>query len=99
MNIIQATVIYALPEIQHIREVKIKLGSTVKDAILASNLFNLINNISFYHNRIGIYNKIVHLKSKIKDGDRIEIYRNLMIDPREWRRKNIFRSNKNFKIY
>ncbi|QCI17650.1 RnfH family protein [Buchnera aphidicola (Acyrthosiphon lactucae)] len=99
MNIIKVTVIYALSEIQYIRKVYIKSGSTVKDAILASNLLNLINNFSFCNNSIGIYNKIVHIKSKIKDGDRIEIYRNLIIDPKEWRRKNIFLLKKDKKKY
>ncbi|QIQ41841.1 MAG: RnfH family protein [Buchnera aphidicola (Microlophium carnosum)] len=94
MNIIQVTVVYALPKIQYIYKVNAPLGSTVKDIILISNLLNLIKNFSLYNNRIGIYNKVVHLKSKVKDGDRIEIYRNLIIDPKEWRRKNIFLSKK-----
>ncbi|WAI18588.1 MAG: RnfH family protein [Buchnera aphidicola (Acyrthosiphon caraganae)] len=98
MNIIKVTIVYALSEIQYIYNIKIKSGSNVKDAILASNLLNLINNISFYKNSFGIYNKKVHLKSKIKDGDRIEVYRNLIIDPKEWRRKNIFRFNNRKKI-
>lgn len=99
MKIIKVTIVYALPEIQYIYEVKIKSGSTVKDAILASKILNLIENFSFYKNNVGIYNKIVHLKSNIKDGDRIEIYRNLIVDPKEWRRKNIFLSKKNQKTY
>jgi len=89
MNIIKVTVIYALPEIQYIYKVNIKFGATVKDVILASNILNLRNNISFHNNSIGIYNKLVHLQSKVKDRDRIEIYRNLIIDPKDWRRKNI----------
>ncbi|ACL30065.1 RnfH family protein [Buchnera aphidicola] len=99
MKIIKVTVVYALPKIQYICQVDIALGSTVKDAILESNLLNLTNDVSFHHNRIGIYNKTVHLKFKIKDGDRIEIYRNLTIDPKEWRRNNVFLSKKLKKIY
>jgi len=33
-------------------------------------------------NSFRIYTNVVHLKSKIKDGDRIEIYRNITIDPK-----------------
>ncbi|AYN24805.1 RnfH family protein [Buchnera aphidicola] len=87
MNIIKVTVIYALPNIQYINEVKICSNSTVKDAILASNLLNKVKNIQFYKKNVGIYNKLVHLNEKIKNGDRIEIYRNLIIDPKERRRK------------
>jgi putative ubiquitin-RnfH superfamily antitoxin RatB of RatAB toxin-antitoxin module len=90
MNIIKATVIYALPEIQYIREVNLKSKTTVKDAILASNLLTIINHISLYNNRVGIYNKLVNLKSCVQDGDRIEIYRNLIIDPKERRRRKYF---------
>ncbi|QCI20734.1 RnfH family protein [Buchnera aphidicola (Brachycaudus cardui)] len=90
MKIIQATVVYALPDIQYIHEVNIELGATVKDTILASNILYIIENSSLYSLHVGIYNKLVHLKSLIKDGDRIEIYRNLIIDPKERRRKNIY---------
>lgn len=87
-NIIRVTIVYALSHIQYIKAVKIKLNSTVKDAILASKLFHLVN-FNFYKNNVGIYNKLVHLNKKIKNGDRIEIYRNLIIDPKERRRKKV----------
>ncbi|QCI20977.1 RnfH family protein [Buchnera aphidicola (Hyperomyzus lactucae)] len=90
MNIIQVTVVYALPDIQYIYEVNLRSRSTVKDAILASNLLKKIDSISLHNNRVGIHNKLVNLKSHVKDGDRIEIYRNLIIDPKERRRKKVF---------
>lgn len=90
MNIIHVTVAYALPNKQYIYEVKMKLNSTVKDAILESKILNIIKNFSLHDLHVGIYNKLVHLDTKIKDGDRIEIYRNLSIDPKEWRRKKIY---------
>lgn len=92
MKTIKVTVIYALPNIQYINKVNINSNSTVKDAILASNLLNLVKNIQFYRNNVGIYNKLVCLNSNLKNGDRIEIYRNLIIDPKERRRKRL---NKN----
>jgi len=84
---IQVTVVYALPDVQYIKKIYMKSNSTVKDAIFASNLIKIVKNIKFYKNNVGIYNKIVHLNKKIKNGDRIEIYRNLIIDPKERRRK------------
>ena len=96
MNIIKVKVVYALPDIQYIKEVHIDSNSTVKDAILASNLLNTVKNIQFYKNNVGIYNKLVHLNENVKNGDRIEIYRNLIIDPKERRRK---RSNICLKKY
>lgn len=88
MNTIKITVIYALSNIQYIKEVNIRSNSTVKDAILASNLLNKMKkNIQYFKNKIGIYNKLVRLNTNLKNGDRIEIYRNLIIDPKERRKK------------
>lgn len=98
MEIIQVTVIYALSEVQYIKKVRIKSNSTVKDAILASNLISVEKNIQFYKNNVGIYNKLVHLNRKIKNGDRIEIYRNLIIDPKERRRNKYQSLKKSLKI-
>ncbi|ANZ22470.1 hypothetical protein ATN01_01265 [Buchnera aphidicola (Diuraphis noxia)] len=89
MHIIQATVVYALPDIQYILKVNMKIGSTVKEAILESKLLTLIKGLSLYTLKVGIYNKLVYLNSRIENGDRIEIYRNLIFDPKERRRKNI----------
>ncbi len=87
---IQVIVIYALPNIQYIYEINIKSGSTVKDAVIQSNLLKKINHLSLHSIKVGIYNKLVHLDSKIKNGDQIEIYRNLITDPKERRRKKYF---------
>lgn len=93
MNMIEVTIVYALPEFQYIKKICIKSNSTVKDAILKSNFLSLVKNIQFYKNNVGIYNKLVHLNTKIKNGDRIEIYRNLIKDPKE-RRRNQYLSLK-----
>ncbi|QCI19820.1 MAG: RnfH family protein [Buchnera aphidicola (Brevicoryne brassicae)] len=87
MNIIQVIVVYALPDIQYFFKVNTKIGATVKDVILKSNVLISVNNLSLYSLKVGIYNKLVSLNSTIQDGDRIEIYRNLIIDPKERRIK------------
>ncbi|QCI22118.1 RnfH family protein [Buchnera aphidicola] len=89
MSNFKVTVIYALPNIQYSFEVNMKKGATVKDTILKSNVLQLINSLSLYNLKVGIYNKVVRLNSKIKNGDRIEIYRNLIVDPKERRRKKL----------
>ncbi|MCW5196489.1 RnfH family protein [Buchnera aphidicola (Pemphigus obesinymphae)] len=89
MNKIKVTVIYALPNIQFLRKIIIKSGSTVEDALLASNIISEDKKINIYKNKIGIYGIITHLKHIVKEGDQIEIYRNLTIDPKELRRKKL----------
>lgn len=91
MNIIKVTVVYALPDIQYFFEVNTEEKVTIKEIILKSNLLKLVKNLSLYNLKVGIYNQLVNLNTKIKDGDRIEIYRNLIIDPKERRiKKHIF---------
>lgn len=60
-------------------------GSTIADVIKKSNLLDThpeIQNLS-----VGVFSKQKSLTNIIQDGDRIEIYRPLMIDPKEKRRQ------------
>ncbi|QCI24332.1 RnfH family protein [Buchnera aphidicola (Muscaphis stroyani)] len=90
MKLIKVTIVYAFPDIQHIFQVNVCLGSTVKDAILSSKILKNIKNISLYKNKIGIYNKQVYLNTILKNEDRIEIYRPLIVTPNERRKKLFF---------
>ncbi|CAL4321282.1 RnfH family protein [Buchnera aphidicola] len=89
MKKISVTIIYARANHQFIHKVDIIMGSTVREAIIYSNVLNIFKEISLYKNKIGIYNKIVKLKHVVKNEDRIEIYRDLIIDPKERRRNRI----------
>ncbi|CAL4321374.1 RnfH family protein [Buchnera aphidicola] len=89
MNKIKVIVIYALSNIQFFRKIIIESGSTVEEALLASNIISEDKKINIYKNKIGIYGTITHLKHIVKEGDQIEIYRELIIDPKELRRKKI----------
>ncbi|WP_422667598.1 RnfH family protein [Buchnera aphidicola] len=93
MKKIQVIVVYALSNHQFIYPVNIRLGATVQDAIKKSHILTIFEDINLYKNKVGIYNKIVNLKYLIKNGDRIEIYRSLIIDPKERRRKNFYLKN------
>jgi len=89
MKKIQVIVIYALPHIQYLKKVMIVPGSTVESALLQSNIIKVEKTIDIYKNKIGIYGMITDLKHIIQDGDQIEIYRDLIIDPKELRRNKI----------
>lgn len=74
-------VVYALQHYQHIINIEIEQNSTVLEAIQYSGILKIFNNINFKINKVGIYGKIVNLNDIIHNGDRIEIYRPLFIDP------------------
>lgn len=80
-------VAYALPEKQYLQRVKLEEGATVEEAIRASGLLTLRNDIDLAKNKVGIYSRPVKLADTVKDGDRVEIYRPLIADPKELRRQ------------
>lgn len=85
-------VTYALPEKQFLLSVKVKEGTTIEDAILASGILALRDDIDLKKNKIGIYSRPAKLTDLVQDGDRVEIYRPLIADPKELRRKRAEKS-------
>ena len=80
-------VAYALPEKQYLQRVTLEEGATVEEAIHASGLLTLRSDIDLAKNKVGIYSRPVKLSDTLKDGDRVEIYRPLIADPKEVRKQ------------
>lgn len=91
---ISVEVVYALPERQYIMTVTVAPGSTVEQAIVASGLLELRADIDLESNKVGVYSRTVKLGDMVCDGDRIEIYRPLVADPKELRRQRAERAKK-----
>ncbi len=83
---IKVEVVYALPEKQLLLEVEVEEGTNVQDAIKASGILNEFENIDLMVNKVGIWNRTCKLQDRLKEGDRVEIYRPLIADPKEARR-------------
>ncbi|WP_284973244.1 RnfH family protein [Atlantibacter hermannii] len=84
---ITVEVAYALPEKQYLRRVTLEAGATVEQAINASGLLALRTDIDLAKNKLGVYSRPVKLTDALSDGDRVEIYRPLIADPKELRRQ------------
>lgn len=89
---ISVEVVYALPDKQYLRSVTIEEGATVEQVIQASGLLSLRKDIDLSTNKVGIYSRPVKLADTVQDGDRIEIYRPLIADPKEMRRQRAERA-------
>ncbi|MFB6327628.1 RnfH family protein [Pantoea deleyi] len=89
---ITVEVVYALPDKQYQLYVKVEEGSTVEQAINASGLLELRREIDLSSNKVGVYSRPVKLDDVINVGDRIEIYRPLIADPKELRRQRAERA-------
>ena len=84
---IAVEVAYALPQKQYLQRVTLDEGATVEQAIQASGLLTLRDDIDLTKNKVGIYSRSVKLDDVVHDGDRVEIYRPLIADPKELRRQ------------
>jgi uncharacterized protein len=89
---ISVEVVYALPEKQYQRVVTLEEGSTVEQAIVASGLLELRRDIDLSRNKVGVFSRPVKLGDTLQEGDRVEIYRPLIADPKELRRQRAERS-------
>ena len=85
---IAVEVVYALPEKQYLQRVMLDEGATVEAAIRASGILELRSDIDLAKNKVGIYSRPVKL------GDRVEIYRPLIADPKELRRQRAEKASK-----
>lgn len=90
-------VTYALPEKQYLLPVKVNEGSTIEDAIIASGILALRADIDLKINKVGIYSRPAKLGDLLQEGDRVEIYRPLIADPKELRRTRAKKSKNNKK--
>jgi len=84
---INVEVVYALPMQQPLLQVRLAEGATVEDAVRASGVLEAFPEIDLAKNKVGIFSKLVKLDEKVRDKDRVEIYRPLIADPKEVRRK------------
>lgn len=84
---ITVEVAYALPQKQYLQRVTLDEGATVEQAIQASGLMTLRDDIDLAKNKVGIYSRPAKLDDVVHDGDRVEIYRPLIADPKELRRQ------------
>ncbi|MDF2178103.1 RnfH family protein [Aliiglaciecola sp. CAU 1673] len=84
---IHLEVVYALPEKQALLEVVVEKGSTVEQAIKASGILKRFPEIDLDENKVGIWYRTCKLDDEPTDGDRIAIFRPLIADPKEARRR------------
>ncbi|HFC29830.1 MAG TPA: RnfH family protein [Oceanospirillales bacterium] len=80
-------VVYALLKKQDVRHVQVNAGTDINTAILQSGLLNDYPEIDLTVNKVGIYNQVKKLDDLLNAGDRIEIYRPLIADPKAVRLK------------
>jgi len=84
---INVEVAYALPEKQIIRAVNVDKGTTIGAAIVQSGIMQDFPELELEEAKVGIFGKMATMVTVLEDGERVEIYRPLIADPKEVRRK------------
>lgn len=85
-------VAYARPDVQVILALEVAEDSTAEFAIRQSGILERFPEIDLGQNRIGIFGKPCKLEQSLRAGDRVEIYRPLIADPKEARRNRAAKS-------
>ena len=80
-------VAYATPELQKIIECEVAIGSSLIDAVKQSDIRHYFPEIELEACDYGVFGKLAPADYILAEGDRIEIYRELVADPKEIRRQ------------
>ena len=84
---IKVEVAFAAPDKQKIIGLDVLPGTTMYDAVVQSGIINIFPQIDIENDKLGIFGKTVKKpkEHELREGDRVEIYRPLIIDPKQAR--------------
>ena len=87
VDTILVEVAYALPEKQMILALDVAADATLEEVIRASGMLERFPEIDLGKNKVGVFGKPGKLTDTLHAGDRVEIYRPLIADPKEVRKQ------------
>ena len=83
---IPVELVYAEPERQWVLSLLVHQGATVQDVITVSGIEQQVEGLAIDPARVGVFGRRVTLDHEVEAGDRVELYRPLIADPKEVRR-------------
>ena len=86
-DVLQVQLCYAAPLREYFRTLEVAPGTTIEQAIMQSGVLQDIPGIDLTAQPVGIFGKKRPLETVLRERDRIEIYRPLLADPKESRRR------------
>lgn len=84
--LVRVSVVYASPDRVIEIETMVGAGASLRDVIVGTGILTQAPELDLASLDVGVFNHPRQLDSSARDGDRIEIYRPLLIDPKEARR-------------
>lgn len=86
-ELIDVEVAYARPDAQALLAVRVPAGTTLEQAVRGSGILERFPDIDLARNQVGVFGKLAKLNTALRNGDRVEIYRPLVADPKEVRKQ------------
>ena len=83
---ISVEVVYGDARHQSLHTLQMPQGSTAQMAVVKSEIAKEFSEIDLNYLSLGIFSRPINPQTVVKEGDRIEIYRPLSIDPMQQRR-------------
>mgnify|MGYP003495244662 FL=1 len=86
---IAVEVVYALADKQKLLKLSVPAGTTVREAVMLSGMDSHFPGVDFTQSPLGIFGKAVAKPEEraLEEGERVEIYRPLIADPKEVRKQ------------
>jgi uncharacterized protein len=84
---INVSVCYATDTIEFLRDLRLDAGATIADALKISGLAHEVPGIDLSAMAVGIYGKKKTPETVLREHDRVEVYRPLIADPKNARRR------------
>jgi len=87
LHLLKVEVAYANLTRQRVISLEVPAGCTVAQAIVQSKIFQHFPELELRKNKVGIFSKLVTEATVLQEGDRVEIYEPLLVDPKQTRRQ------------
>lgn len=84
---INIEVAYALPDVQRVISLQVDEGIELLEAVTQSGILDEFPDIDIAKAKVGIFGKLKKANTVLREGDRVEIYRKLIADPKQVRKE------------
>ncbi|HSC74700.1 MAG TPA: RnfH family protein [Pseudomonadales bacterium] len=92
MPLIKIEIACALPDKQWVKALEVASGCTAQQAVALSGIAEVFPGLALAECKLGVFSKVVDSQYVLVDGDRVEVYRPLLLDPKEARRQRAQKS-------
>ncbi|EDY85935.1 hypothetical protein GP5015_788 [gamma proteobacterium HTCC5015] len=88
-NTMRVEVAYARPDEQLIIPLEVPVSASIEEVIASSGICEKFPEIDLNQQKVGVFGALKKLEDSLREGDRVEIYRKLIIDPKQARKNRL----------